>query len=703
MPLTKLQFKPGINRETTSYSNEGGWFDMDKVRFRFGFPEKIGGWLKNSSSNFLGTCRALHPWVALDGTQFVGVGTSLKYYVLEGGTFYDITPLRSTTSAGDVTFSAGADTLNGAIDASVQSIVLDSVSGFPVSGTIKIGGEEITYASITSVTLTGCVRGQNGTTAASHADGASVTCATITVADTAHGALENDFVTFTDAVSLGGVVTAAVLNQEYQVKTIVNENTYLVEARTVASTSSITTTNGLNVTLVFANTSDSGGGGSATVGAYQVNTGLDTTVSGNGWNAGAWSRGAWSSSTDTSSPGETLRIWSHDNFGEDLVINARDAGVFYWDKTGGVNTRAVNLTTLSGAKSSPVNAKVVLVSDKDRHVLAFGCNPQGSTVQDPLLVRFSNQSAPEQWEAEATNTAGDLSIGSGSQIMAAIETKQQVLVFTDVSLHAMQFLGPPFTFGINVVSENLTIAGPLAAINVEDTVFWMGTNEFYSYSGQVQRLPCTVRDYVFNNINSAQFEKITAGSNAAFGEIWWFYPSASSSENDSYVAYNYMEQVWSYGSIERTAWLDRGITDLPLAASPDHYIYTHETGFDDGSTTPASAISSFIESSQIDVGDGEDFVFINRMIPDLTFRNSSAVSPTAIMTLSARNFPGGLYLQTQANSVTRTSTTPIEQWTEQVNLRLRGRAFALKLESTGEGVGWRLGTPRVDIRKDGRR
>ena len=703
MPLTKLQFKPGINRETTSYSNEGGWFDMDKVRFRFGFPEKIGGWVRNSNNSFLGTCRALHPWVALDGTQYVGVGTHLKYYILEGGGFYDITPIRVTTAAGDVTFTAGADTLDGAIVSTDVSIVLTSVTDFPTAGLITIGSEEITYAAISSNTLTGCLRGQNGTTAANHADNVAVTCATIIVTDPAHGALDNDFVTYTDAASLGGVITAAVLNQEYQITTIIDVNNYLINARTVSTIPSITTTNGLEPTPVFANTSDSNDGGTACVGAYQLNTGLDTTITGNGWSAGSWSRGTWNSSADLSVDGQTLRIWSHDNFGEDLLINPRDEGVYYWDKTNGTETRAVTLASLSNSQATPTSAKIVLVSDKDRHVVAFGCNSEGSVTQDPLLIRFSSQGAPSDWSAQATNTAGDLSIGSGSEIIAAIETKQQILVFTDVSLHAMQFLGPPFTFGINVVSENITIAGPLSAINVEDTVYWMGRNEFYAYAGQVQRLPCTVRDYVFNDINGSQLEKITAGSNTAFGEIWWFYPSSTSQENDRYVSYNYMENVWSYGLLARTAWLDRGITSQPLVASTDHYLYSHETGFDDGSTSPPTAISSFIQSSQIDIGDGEEFFFMNRMIPDLTFRNSTSDFPSATMTLSARNFPGGLYLQSQAKSVTRTSTTPIEQWTEQVNLRLRGRAFALKLESTGVGVGWRLGTPRVDIRSDGRR
>jgi len=328
MPLTKLQFKPGINRETTSYSNEGGWFDVDKVRFRFGYPEKIGGWSKYSSTAFLGTCRALHPWSALDGTSFIGVGTHLKYYILEGTQYYDITPLRLTTSAGDATFATGADTLNGAIDAAAESIVIDSATGFPASGRIQIGSEEITYASISSVTLLGCARGQNGTTAASHADGAAVGCCTITVTENEHGALADDFVTFTDAATLGGVITAAVLNQEYQITSIVSANAYQIEARTISTIPSITTTEGLNPTFVFANTSDSGSGGSSTVAAYQINTGLDTTIVGNGWNAGTWGRGTWNSSTDTSASGQMLRIWSHDNFGEDLLLNDRDGNIY---------------------------------------------------------------------------------------------------------------------------------------------------------------------------------------------------------------------------------------------------------------------------------------------------------------------------------------------------------------------------------------
>tara|TARA_R110002020_G_C16280711_1_gene771773 strand:+ start:59 stop:2170 length:2112 start_codon:yes stop_codon:yes gene_type:complete len=703
MPLTKLQFKPGINREVTSYTNEGGWFDMDKVRFRFGFPEKIGGWTRFTGVAFLGTCRALHSWKALDGTEFIGVGTHLKYYILEGQQYYDITPLRLTTSAGDATFLTGADTLNGAIAADSETITIDSATGFPASGRVKIDDEIITYASISSVTLQGCARGQNGTTAASHADGAAIACCTITVTEAEHGALDNDFVTFTDAASLGGLITAAVLNQEYQVTTVVSANSYQIEARTVSSIASITTTDGLDPTFLFCNTSDSGTGGSSTVAAYQINTGLDTTISGNGWNAGTWGRGTWNSATDLSASGQTLRLWSHDNFGEDLLINDRDGNIYYWNKTDGTGVRAQALSSLTNSDGAPTSGKIVLVSDVSRHVIVFGCDPENSTEQDPLLVRFGSQESLITWSAAATNTAGDLRIGSGSEIIAAIETKQQIIIFTDVSLHAMQFLGPPFTFGINMVSDNLTIMSPLSAINVEDTIFWMGQEEFYSYSGSVQRLACTVRDFIFSDFNFLQKEKVTAATNTAFGEVWWFYPSASSQENDKYVVFNYQQNVWYYGDMARTVWMDRGINADPIAAGTDHYLYSHESGFDDGSTEPVTAISAYIESSQIDMGDGDHFLFMTRMVPDVTFRNSTAASPAATMTLQARNYPGGLYLQTQAKAVTRTSTVPIEQWTNQVNVRLRGRAFSLKVASSDTGVGWRLGTPRVDIRPDGRR
>ena len=704
MPLTKLQFRPGINRETTSYSNEGGWFDMDKVRFRFGYPEKIGGWEKSSSTYFLGTCRALHPWVALSGERYLGVGTHLKYYINEGGGYNDITPIRVTTSAGDVTFSASANTLGANVAIGDTNITLTSSSGFPESGRIKINSEIITYAAISGNILQGCLRGQSSTTEAAHTSGDAVLCATLIVTDADHGVLENDFVTYSGATTLGGNITAAILNQEYQVVSKVNANSYLIEAREEASLPSITTTTGYTPTYVFASTSDSGNGGSSVVGAYQINTGLDTTIVGTGWGAGTWSRGAWGSAASLAASGQTLRIWSHDNFGEDLLINVRDAGIYYWDKTNGVSTRAVAISDLVGANTAPTIAKKVLVSDRDRHVIAFGCDPQDNIgTQDPLLIRFSDQESITDWAATATNTAGDLRLGSGSEIITAVETRQQVLVFTDVSLHAMQFLGPPFTFGINTVSENITIASPLSAIAIEDQVYWMGAEEFYVYSGNVQRLPCSVRDYVFSDINSDQLEKVTASTNTAFSEIWWFYPSASSTECDKYVVYNYQQQIWYYGSMNRTCWLDRGVESFPIAASTDHALYLHERGFDDGSTTPASAITAYIESSQMSMGEGDNFVFLRKLIPDLTFRDSTAASPSATMTLQTRNYPGGAYLQTNSKTVTKTASVPVEQWTNEVNVRLRGRSFAFKIETTDTGVGWRLGSPRVEVQPDGMR
>jgi hypothetical protein len=636
MPLTKLQFRPGVNRETTSYTNEGGWFDVDKVRFRFGFPEKIGGWTKFTGASFLGSCRAMHPWTDLNNSRFIGLGTSVKYYLnQDGGLFNDITPIRDTTAAGDVTFAA----VNGS--------------------------------------------------------------STITVTDTSHGAVSGDFVTFSGAADLGGNITAGVLNQEYNITGIINDDTYTIEARTAGTTIQDITVNGALVpTPVLANASDVGNGGASCIGAYQISIGLDTSTFGAGWGVGFWGRGTWGSAAATPIITSTLRLWSHDNFGEDLLINPRNGGIYYWDRTSGLSARAVDLGSLSGANATPSIAKQVLVSDRDRHVIAFGCDPEATPgVQDPLTIRFSSQESLTDWAATATNSAGELRLGSGSEIVAAVETRQQVLVFTDASLYAMQYLGPPFTFGINLISENITTMSPLATVAVEDNVFWMGLKEFYVYGGTVQRLPCTVRDYVFSDFNFNQRDKVVASTNTAFSEIWWFYPSADSDVNDRYVVYNYMEQAWYYGTLNRTFWMDRSIYDNPIAAGTDNYLYEQETGFD----ADGSPLTAYIESSQIDLGDGEQFAFIRRMIPDITFRNSTALAPTVQMTLKTRNFPGGNYLQSTDKDIVKTASVPVEQYTDQVHVRLRGRSFALRVESDESGVGWRLGSPRVDVRPDGRR
>lgn len=625
MPLTKLQFRPGVNQELTSYANEGGWSDGDKVRFRFGYPEKIGGWEKYTTSTFLGTARSLHNWIALDGSDYLGVGTHLKYYIEEGQQYNDVTPIRSTTSAGDVTFAA-----------------------------------------------------TNGS-------------AIITVADTGHGAFENDFVTFSGAASLGGNITAAVLNQEYQVLQVVDADSYTV---TVSAT---------------ANGSDTGNGGSSTVGVYQINVGLNTSVGGTGWGAGTWSRDGWG---DGASGGITttteLRTWSHDNFGEDLLINPRDSNIYYWDRTNNLSTRAVELSTLTGTKTSvPQVAKQVLISDRDRHAIAFGCDDlnaspsgnQGDGVQDPLLIRFSSQENVIDWYPTATNTAGTLRLGSGSTFVQAVETKLEVLIWTDTALTSMRFIGPPFTFGLQQLASNITIMSSNAAASTEDVVFWMGIDNFYVYSGRTQQLPCTVKDKVFLDFNFEQRDKVVSGINSEFSEVFWFYPSASSSENDRYVIYNYGQQIWYYGTLSRTAWLDRGVRTYPIAAG-GQYLYNHELGYDDDE----SSMDSYIESAVMDIGDGERFSYISRVIPDITFDGSASTSsPQVTFTIKSRNFPGASFDNTASGNTVRTASSPVELYTSQLFLRSRGRSFALRVESDVLGAKWKLGSPRIDVRQDGRR
>lgn len=620
MALTKLVFRPGINRETTAYANEGGWWDGNLVRFRAGKPESIGGWTQYTRTQMLGTARSLLTWVALDGTIYTGFGTNLKYYIVRGSGLNDITPIRATTTAGAVTFSA--------------------------------------------------------------VDGSAV----ITVSDNDNGVFLNDFVTFSGAVSLGGNITAGILNAEHQVTRVVDADTYEI---TVS---------------VAANSSDSGDGGAAVIGVYQINTGLDTSVYGTGWGAGVWSRGTWGSGSTTTIPGSQLRVWSQDNYGEDLIICVQDGGIYYWVKSNGLTTRAVPLSSLAGAQATPTVAKTVIVSERDRHVIAFGCDPEATPgVQDPLTIRFSDQENPAEWRTLPTTTAGELRIGTGSEILGAIQTKQQIVVFTDVSVHAMQYIGSPFTFGIQEVSSSISLTSPNAMVAVGDVVFWMGKNEFYSYDGAVVQIPCDIKEYVFSGMNIEQQLKVYAGHSSSFSEVWWFYPSTNSEENDSYVVYNYEQRVWYYGTMARTAWQDRNVLSFPIAASTDGYLYYHENGLNDGSINPPAPLTPYIESSVIDMGDGDQFMFATRVIPDLTFRNSTNDAPTATLTIKARNFPGGAYFASDSDPVTKTSTLPVEQFTNELYIRLRGRSMSLRIESNQINTAWRLGDPRIDLRTDGRK
>lgn len=619
--LTKLQFRPGINRETTAYTNEGGWVDCDKIRFRAGFPETIGGWARFSNAPMLGTPRSLFAWSSLDGDTFVASGTQFKYYILEGGAPIDITPIRSTTAAGGVTFTA----TDGSTD--------------------------------------------------------------LAVADLSHGAREGDFVTFSGAVALGGAVTADILNDEFQIASVTDANSYVVTLSVVATAS------------------DTGNGGASVVGAYQLTTGQDSAVFGSGWGAGAWGRGGWGSGSSTTVAGEQLRMWSQDNYGEDLIICPRNDGIYLWDRTAGISARAVNITSLSGSSAAPTIAQQVLVSERDRHTIAFGCDSQFDVgVQDPMLIRFSSQESLTDWDTTlSTGTAGEVRLSTGSYILGAIQTKQQVLVFTDASLYTMQFIGPPYTFSTQEVSSGVSVISANGMAAVGDVVYWMGKGDFHMYDGAVRAIPCDVKEFVFTDINYAQAAKVFAGGNEAFTEVWWMYPSADSDTNDRYVVYNYGQGIWYYGTLGRSAWHSNALLDYPIATSTDGYVYYQDYGQDDGSVNPPGPLAAYIESSVVDLGEGDRFMFANRIIPDLTFRNSEATTPSATLTIKARNFPGDAFGREDANAVTKTATLPVEQYTDQLYIRIRGRSMSLRIESEQTGTAWRLGAPRIDLRTDGGR
>ena len=622
MPLLKYKFKPGVDKEGTNYSNENGWFNSDKIRFRKGRPEKIGGWEKTTSNTFTGTCRAIHLYKDIEQNKYTILGTHQKLYVKDGNNFYDVTPIRATTSAGDVTFSA-----------------------------------------------------TNGD-------------ATITVADTSHGAVQNDFVTFSGAASLGGNVTAAVLNQEYQIATIVNANSYTIEAKD---------TSGSTVT---ANSSDTGNGGSSVVGAYQINVGLDVYVQSTGWGVGTWGAGGFGSSTSISSINQ-LRLWSIDNFGDDTIALPRGGALYYWDESSGVSTRAVAASTLAGASDVPVAALQIMMSDVDRHVIAFGCNAIGSTDINPMLVRFSDAESAIDWTPTATNSAGGVQLSTGSQIIGAYRTRQEIIIFTDAGLVSMRFVGAPFIFSFNEVASGISMIAPNAVTSGANSVYFMDNGGFYQYSGTAQRLPCTVLDHVFNDINLEQSFKIFAADIPTHNEVVWFYPSASSDEIDRYVTFNYLENTWSIGTTNdgftRTAWNPAHINNYPLAAgkldtSNSNYLYNHEFGY----SADGSEFTAFIESSDFDLDPaGENFMFVSKIIPDIQYRGSSDTGNTVTFTIKGRDYP----LQ-DLSTLSTISVTPNSTFT---NTRARSRQSAIRIESTGANFGWRLGDIRLELRQDGKR
>ena len=615
MPLKKLTLRPGVNKENTRYTNENGWYECDKVRFRQGTPEKIGGWTRISANTFLGVCRSLWNWVTLSSLNLIGVGTNLKFYIANGGAYNDITPIRTTTTLGTDPFTG------------------------------------------------------NGTT-------------TVTVTAPAHGCVNGDFVTFSGVTG----TYAALLNGEFQI-TFVTVNSYTI---TTASAVAAGAT-----------------GGSAVSAQYQINVGPAYAIPLTGWGAGAWGSGVWGVGGTSNA---AIRIWSQNNFGEDLIFGPRGGAIYYWDASTSVSTRGVLLSSLAGASAVPTVQNSIYVSDISRFVFAFGCNDYDSATLDPMLIRWSDQESAVNWTPSATNQAGSLRLSHGSEIITAVQTRQEIVVFTDSSVYSLQYLGAQAgVWGAQLLGDNISIEGPNAAIIGSGVIYWMGVDKFYQYDGRVQTLPCDLRRYVFSDFNQSQASQVYAGTNEGFNEVWWFYPSANSTVNDRYVVYNYLEKIWYYGTIGRTAWLDSGLLDFPLAATYNQNLVFHENGVDDNETGTPTAINAYIESAEFDVEDGQNFGFVWRMLPDVTFTGSTAVNPSLTMTLIPMKGSGSGFTTPQSlggsssAAVTRSATVPIEQFTNIVYIRVRGRQMIMKAQSTDLGVTWQLGSPRIDIRMDGRR
>jgi len=696
MPLIKPTFRPGVNRENTRYKNEGGWYESDKVRFRQGSPEKIGGWTQYSTAKFLGVCRTLWNWITLTNQNIVAVGTNLKFYLTLGNQYFDITPVRSVT------------TLTNPFTATLSS-------------------------------------------------------STITVSATAHGAIPGDFVTFSGATGLGGNITAAVLNQQYQIVSVPNVNSFTFTATATANASDV---------------SGSPGGGTVTT-SYQLNTGPAYQVPFTGWGASYWGSGPWGTGGSTKN---NLQIWNAYNFGQNLLFGPAGGGIYYWtaptltnpgvllSSTGGtvtitiaspaVITSSVNLPngssiqlgttgalpsglstnttyyvinvsgttfnlaatpggtainttgTQSGTQSISLLGDVPLfqnylqVSDASNFVLVFGTNALGTSTIDPMLIRWSDQQNPLVWYPDITNQAGDVRLSHGSKIVTALQTRQEIVVLTDQAIYSLQYLGPPYVWGVQLLSENISIIGPNAAALASGVVYWMGIDKFYMYDGRLQTLNCDLRRYVFQNINTVQNEQVYCSTVEGFNEVWWFYVSGSGTQINSYVVYNYIEHTWYYGTMARTAWLDTTLQSNPIGATYNGYLCNQESGLDDNETGTPQPIDAYISSSEFDISDptGDHFAFITKVLPDLTFENSTASSPTTTMTISSFINSGSGISQSVPNSVysVNINGNP-ETFTGYVYTRIRGRQFVFKMESNQLGTTWQLGAPRFDARPDGRR
>ena len=635
MPLQKLQFRPGVNREGTTLANEGGWYDCDKVRFRSGFPEKIGGWAALSYNTFLGVCRSMWNWVTLKSYNLMGVGTNLKFYIEDGGDYYDITPIRE------------------------------------INGNTPSAGPPVVNASTITLTASGT---------------------TLTVSDSAADSLQvNDFVTIAGANTIGGVN----VNGEYQIVSVTSGTVYTV----TLATSTTGTASNAAITI-----------------AYQINTGFDIYTVGTGWGTGPWSRGSWGSGYSTGF-GLQLRLWSQANFGEDLLFSPRGGALYLWQPGSGATPAFTTRGSLVSGLDVPAYINEILVSDTSRITIAFGCNDYGAygtTAIDPLLIRWSAQESYTDWTPSATNQAGSYRLSHGSAIIGAMQTRQEIVVWTDAAIYAMQYLGPPYVYGFTLLADNISVVSPNAMATAAGVVYWMGIDKFYLYSGRVETLPCSVRTYVFDDINTTQAAQFFAGTNEGYSEVWWFYCSKNSNVVDRYVIFNYLDRVWYYGTMNRSAWLDSPLRPYPQAATYSNIIVYHEAAVDNGETNPPTAIDAYVQSSDFDIGDGHNYGFVWRIIPDITFDGSDTTGatsdkPVVNFTVRPRQNPGSNYgladqpTVTSKQSYAGQTTYNVQQFTEIVYTRIRGRQMAFKVESNTIGTQWQLGVPRIDTRPDGRR
>jgi hypothetical protein len=798
MPLQKLTFKPGVNRESTNYANEGGYYDCDHIRFRSGQPEKIGGWARYSNNQFVGVCRSLWNWVAINGTNYLGFGTSRKYYIESGTTFNDVTPyiyhsspalngpFTATTgsavitikdaqyvsaSIGDYITITDAVGLGGNITATVLNkdyvvtriIPTTSPPSYEVvayssqvnAGQFVIGQSyTIQYIGSTDFTLYGAATNTIGLTftatgkgtgsglvgipvLANASDtgngGAAVVIyyeypigndyattgvgwgtgpwsantpvvlganpfattnnsGTITVTHTAHGLSTGNYVCFAGATTTAGIL-AGVLNTTFVI-TVVNANSYTI------LTPGNTTNNSNAGTILLANATTSGGGSNVSV-FPQFGT--------RGWG------------TDfITGIRQQLRLWSNDNFGQNLLIAPRGGSISYWTASTGVSIHAVPLAEgavaavgAADAAFVPTTTNQVVAAPIQRFVIAMGSNPydptNSGTAFNPMIVRWSDQENPFQWVPDITNQAGEFPLSNGSFIMQALATRQEILIWTDSALYSMQYLGAPYVWGFNILADNISIISPKAAITVNNVTYWMGTEKFYIYNGRVDTLPCTLRQYVFNDININQGYQIFAGSNEGYNEVWWFYCSANSDSIDKYVIYNYLDNVWYYGTMGRTAWLDAGMRPYPIASNYDNRLLNHEIGVDDVSGESPLPIDAYVQSSDFDIGDGYNFGFVWRILPDVNFNGSTVNKPSVTMTVKPRQNSGTPYGQADnpavvsADNYSNRQAYNIQEFTGQVYTRIRGRQMSFRIESDTVGVAWQLGAPRIDIRPDGKR